>query len=195
VVSWVPQIVVPPLVALAFLRTLPRKWVVAMAPAIFLSDLDYIVPGEHRVWTHNLFVPLAVLGALALLRRRRAPTEPFWAFAARPGSPVALLLLAYYMAAHAVMDVFTGGVVLFWPLSNLNVYMDFELFLDTKNNTLVPQAEGGATPGPFPLDPLYPWVTAEHTAILAFLAAVGLVWLGVWLGRRWTRPHEPRKKS
>jgi membrane-bound metal-dependent hydrolase YbcI (DUF457 family) len=188
VVSWVPQIVVPPLVALAFFRSLPRKWVIALAPTTYLADIDYIFPGQHRVYTHNLAIPLLLIGVLALLWRRQAGRVPeparFWEFARTPGWPVALLLTAYYFTAHDVMDVFTGGVLLLWPLSHTNFYAYFEIYLNTASNTLEPQAEAGATEGPFPLDPNYPWLTAEHTAVLGFLLAVALAVLGVWLYKR-----------
>ncbi|HUR63988.1 MAG TPA: metal-dependent hydrolase [Candidatus Thermoplasmatota archaeon] len=197
-VSWVPQIVVPPLVALAFLRSLPRRWVIALAPTTFLADIDYVFPNEHRVYTHNLLLPALLLGIVALLWRRQAgrvpAPKPFWQFARQPGWPLGLLLTAYYLAAHDVMDVFTGGVLLFWPLSRVNIYAYFEIYLNTASNTLEPQAEAGATQGPFPLDPNYPWLTAEHTAILGFLAAVALAWLATWLGRRLAR-REPSKND
>jgi len=184
VVSWVPQIVVPPLVALAFFRRLPRKWVMWMAPTIFLSDLDYLVPGEHRVYTHNLFIPVLVMLVLGLWWRKRGRLEPFMEFASRPGKPVALLLMAYYMAAHSVMDVFTGGVVLLWPISNFNYYIDFEIYLNTSTNTFEPVAEAGRSNGPFPLDPVYSWFTMEHAAVLGFILVVAFVALGWRLVRR-----------
>jgi hypothetical protein len=204
VVSWVPQIVVPPLVALAFLRSLPRRWVIALAPTTFLADIDYVFPNEHRVYTHNLLLPALLLGIVALLWRRQAgrvpAPKPFWQFARQPGWPLGLLLTAYYLAAHDVMDVFTGGVLLFWPLSRVNIYAYFEVYLNTASNTLEPQAEAGATQGPFPLDPNYPWLTAEHTAILGFLLCVGLVAPGVWLRRarivkRGSQDEEGKRKS
>src|SRR4051812_30528279 len=90
VVSWVPQIVVPPLVAPAFLRSLDRKWVLALAPTIFLADIDYAFPGEHRVYTHNLVLPALLMAVVWLLWRRHRtalrdmPPTPAW-----PGEPTA----------------------------------------------------------------------------------------------------------
>jgi membrane-bound metal-dependent hydrolase YbcI (DUF457 family) len=198
VVSWVPQIVVPPLVALAFLRSLPRRWVLLLAPVTYLADIDYLFPNEHRVYTHTLLIPALLLGAVALLWRRAAKAGEdagFWAFARRPGWPVALLLAAYYLAAHDVMDVFTGGVALLWPLWPTNYYVDYSITIDLVHRTVTPQVETGATPQPAPLDESYPWLSPEHSAILAFLFAVGLVAFGAWLGRRWARPREPQGAS
>jgi hypothetical protein len=199
VVSWVPQIVVPPLLALAFFRRLPRRWVLALAPTTFLADIDYVVPNEHRVYTHNLLIPALLFGALALLWRRQAGRVPepkrFWEFARQPGWPVALLLTAYYLAAHDLMDVFTGGVLLLWPFSNLNFYASYEVYFHPATNSFKPQGEAGTTQGPFPLDQDYPWLTAEHTAVLGFLLAVGLASLAAWLWRRRAASRAPSTKG
>ena len=200
VVSWVPQIVVPPLVALAFFRSLPRRWVMWLAPTTYLADLDYLVPGEHRVYTHTLAIPALLLGAVALLWRHEAGRVPeparFWAFARTPGWPLALTLVAYYLSAHAVMDVFTGGVALFWPLLPTNFYVDYSITIDLVHHTVTPQVDSGATPQPAPLDESYPWLSPEHTAILAFLLAVGLVALLAALRRRRrARPRAPSAKG
>ncbi|MES2155705.1 MAG: metal-dependent hydrolase [bacterium] len=183
-VSWVPQIVVPPLAALAFLRGLDRRWVMWLAPTTYLADLDYLVPGEHRVYTHSLVIPLILMWFVAFLWRRKARDAGFWEYATRPGWGLGLTLTAYYFTAHAVMDVFTGGVALFWPILWTNFYVDFSITLDLVHHTITPQAETGATPEPAPLDENYPWLSPEHSAILAFLLVLGLCALGWWAIRR-----------
>ncbi|MHB8633335.1 MAG: metal-dependent hydrolase [Thermoplasmatota archaeon] len=190
-VSWVPQIVVPPLLALAFFPGLPRKWVMALAPTIFLSDLDYAFPGEHRVYTHTLVIPALFVGILLALWRRRGPTVPLAEFAVRPGWPVACLLVAYYLCAHALMDVFTGGVTLFWPLSQANFAYDLNLFLNTKTNQINATVYANVQNAPAPLDPNYPWFTDEHNAILAPVVAVLVAFGALHLWRRRARrlPH------
>lgn len=199
VVSWVPHIVVPTLVALAFFRSLPRPWVFAWAPLVWLQDLDYLSPGEHRVYSHNIFVPLAPLVALLVLWRRQAGRVPeperFWAFARRPGAPVSLLLASYYLASHVFLDLFAGGVVLFWPLLNVNLYLDYEIYLDTQTNTFEPVGEVGSSQGAPALAPLYPWLTYVDTAVLAFLGVVGLVALGRRLARRRAGSRAPSTKG
>jgi len=184
-VSWVPHLVIPLLVALAFFRALPRRWVWWLAPVVWVPDLDYLSPGEHRVFSHNVWIPLAFLVALVVLWRRRAPEATLGSFVATPGWPVALGLLAYYWASHILLDVFAGGVVLFWPLLNTNFYVDYEIYINTRTNQPIPQGEAGTSPGAPEVDPMYPWLTYEHTAFLAFFAAVLLVWLGVRVVRAW----------
>ena len=183
-VSWVPHLLIPMLVALAFLRALPRREAMLMAPIVWLQDLDYLSPGQHRVYSHNLFVPLVPLAALLVLWRRREPAVPWWAFACRPGLPAGLTLASYYLASHVFLDLFAGGVVLFWPVWNQNLWLDFELWLHTDTNELEPVASAGTSEGAPKLAEVYPWLTYEHTAILAFVAAVALASLAA---RRWRR--------
>jgi len=201
-VSFVPQILIPPLVALAFLRRLPRGWVMALAPSTYLADIDYLVPESwahrlglehvHRLATHTLVLPAAILLGLALAWNRKRPTHAdgapkgFWAYALTPGWPLGLTLLCYYLAAHDLMDVFTGGVALVWPFSNLTVYYDFTIDVNLETHQVIPTAEPGAMPAPGGLDPDYHWLTDEHSAMLAPVVAV-LLGLGVhrlWRSRR-----------
>ncbi|HUR62776.1 MAG TPA: hypothetical protein VM286_10510 [Candidatus Thermoplasmatota archaeon] len=187
-VSWVPHIVLPTLVALAFFRTWPRAWVMGWAPLVWLQDLDYLSPGEHRVYSHNIFVPLAPLVALLVLWRRQAGRVPeplrFWAYAVQPGRPVSLLLASYFLASHVFLDLFAGGVVLFWPLLDQNLFLDYEIYLDTSTNTFEGAGEIGSSQGAPALAPLYTWLSYVDTATLAFLGAVALVALGLWVRRR-----------
>jgi hypothetical protein len=161
--------------------------VLALAPAVFLSDLDYLVPGEHRVLTHTLTLPAALLGLLVLAWHRSAPAAGrgrFSDYVTAPGWPLVGLLMAYYLTAHAIMDVFTGGVVLLWPFSNTNFFVDVRIILDTSTNTFTPEAETGTSQGPFPLDPKYEWFTNEHAAEFAFVVAALLTAAVLWVRRR-----------
>lgn len=188
-VSFVPHIVLPALVALAFMRDVPRKWVLWMAPIVWIPDLDYLVPGSHRVWTHNVWIPIGFLAALCIWHRRKHRDTPFRAFAVQPG-PVALLLAAYYWMSHILLDVFAGGVVLFWPFWNENFYYFAQIILDTSTNTLDPYQEVGTEPGAPELASKYTWLSYEHVATLAFLAAVAA---GPLARKLWTKFRPPSK--
>lgn len=194
-VSWLPTVLVPGLFALAFLRRLPRKWVIACAPIAWVPDLDYIsnmlgLEG-HRVLTHNIWIPLAFLG-LSYLAWRRAAAKvlttntpaTYLAGAVQPGWALFWLLASFYWASHVFLDVFAGGALLLWPLSNLNFYLFYEIHVDLQSGEVTPVAEGGTEVGPPELSSDYAWLTYEHTAILAFLAVALLCGLG-W--RMWSR--------
>jgi membrane-bound metal-dependent hydrolase YbcI (DUF457 family) len=190
--SFLPHAVGPILVALAFFPV-PRRTVLMLAPFAFAPDLDYLLQSEHRALTHSLFVPLLLLAAVVVLWLRRDRAAGFWEFATRPGAPVVLTLASYFVAGHILMDVFAGGVVLLWPVLDLNVFLGFEILLDTANNTFTPAGEAGTSEGAPALSPLYPWVSTVDTAVAAFLAACLLGWasLRVWRRARGLEPPKP----
>ena len=188
VVSWVPHIVLPTLVALAFFRGLPRKWVLLLAPITWVPDLDYFSQGEHRVLTHNIWVPLALLGAaIAAWTWSSAASERFRDVVRRPGWPLVWLLASYYWASHLFLDIFAGGVLLFWPFSNLDYYLFYEVHINLQTGETTPIAEGGTSEGAPELSTDYAWLSFEHTAELAFLGVVAAAGLGWWLWRRRAR--------
>jgi hypothetical protein len=184
VVSWLPHAVVPGLFALAFFRRLPRPWVLALLPVVWVQDMDYFVGGTHRALTHNVWIPLAFLLGAVWLWRQKDPAAPFLAFASKPGWALALLLCGYYTASHVFLDVFAGGVVLFWPLSDLNFYWHYEIVLDLRSGDLTPVQEVGTEQGVPEVSDHYTWFSTEHAALAAFLLACALVGLAAWLWRR-----------
>ncbi len=186
-VSWLPHLIIPILPALAFFP-MARRQILWMAPVVWVADVDYIFPAEHRALTHSFLIPLTVAAALVIMWRRNDPTARFLEYATRPGHPGNLLLASYYLASHLLLDVFQGGVVLFWPLLDINFYWHFELILNTATNTFTPEGEVGTSEGAPPLSPLYPWISSVDTATLAFLALFGVGW---GLARAWHRRTGP----
>ncbi len=183
-VSWLPHIVLPTLVALAFFRMMPRKWVLVMAPIAWVPDLDYFSPGEHRVLTHNIWIPLALAALSYLTWRAKKGGTDFWSSLRRPGWPLGYALAAYYWGSHVFLDVFAGGVLLFWPVLNTNFYLFYEIYANLQTGEVEQAAEAGTSEGAPEVSSDYTWFSFEHTAALAFLALVGLVGLVVWLRRR-----------
>lgn len=184
-VSWLPHALVPGLVALAFFRGIPRRTLLAWLPLVWAPDLDYVIQSQHRAITHSALVPLALFLSVILLWRQRDPTARFWEYATRPGAPVALSLASYYVSSHLMLDVTQGGVVLFWPVLQTNFFVDFEILLNTKENTFQGTGEAGTSQGAPEVSPTYPWFSYEHTAYAVFLLACAAAWAGVWAWRRW----------
>lgn len=181
--SFLPHIVVPALVAAAFFP-IRRRTALLLAPTVWLPDVDYILPSQHRALTHSVLIPLLLLVAVVALWRSRDPTAAFWEFATRPGAPVALSLTSFFVASHLLMDVFAGGVVLLWPVLDTNFYLAFEILLDTGQNTFAPAGEGGTSEGAPALSPVYAWVSTVDTAVFSFLVAT---WAGWGAVRAWRR--------
>jgi hypothetical protein len=190
--SFLPHAVAPALVAAAFFPV-PRRTLLLYLPLVWAPDLDYLVQSQHRAVTHSILIPLVLLAVVAFLWRRRDRTARFWEFATRPGAPVGLSLSAFYVASHAFMDIFAGGVVLLWPVTYTTFFMDFQIILDTGSNTFEPTGSTGSHEGTPPLSPTFPWVSYVDTAVAAFLGACGSVWLAVrqWRKARGTLPREP----
>jgi hypothetical protein len=190
--SFLPHVLAPALVALAFFP-IPRRTVLLLAPTVWLPDLDYLVQSQHRAVTHSIFVPLALLAAVIVLWRRRDPAARFWEYVTRPGAPVALSLIAFFVASHELMDVFAGGVVLLWPFTYTNFFADLELVLHTQTNTFEPVGEAGTEPGVPEISDDYAWLSYVDTAILVFLLACLAGWLAVrvWRSARGTLPPRP----
>ena len=191
-VSFLPHIVIPALVAVAFLPV-GRRRALLWAPLVWVPDLDYILPSIHRAATHSALFPLALSAALVVLWRRRDPSARFAEFITRPGAPANLLLASYYLFSHEILDLFQGGVVLLWPLLNVNFYLGFQILLDTGTNTFEPAAEAGHHEGAPALSPLYPWLSTTDAAVGAFLLAFFLAWAGLrlWQLKRGTLPPRP----
>ncbi len=78
-----------------------RIYVYILLPIALLPDVDLLY--EHRALLHNLFIPLAVLFT-SLLTIGRAK--------------ITLLISSVYLFSHAILDIFNGGVQIFYPIYN-----------------------------------------------------------------------------
>lgn len=187
--SFVPHLIAPVLVALAFFP-MTRRQVLLWAPMVWAPDLDYFFArDQHRAVLGNIWWPTLAALVLYWLWRRRDPLSRFWEFATRPGTPGGLLLTCYYLLGHILMDLFMGGVPLFWPLTNASPFLGFAIFVDTASGAVDTVGEGGVQSDIPELSPVFPWLEYDHSAQLAFLAAMLLGWLA-WRGVRRLRGHQ-----
>jgi hypothetical protein len=157
-----------PLLFLLALRRPDARKVWMLWPLTFLPDLDYFF-GFHRATFTNVFVliPVAALLAWWLRPGHRDWAKAEWAF-------IALV----YLVSHVVMDALTGGVVLFYPVSDYTYCYTAEIDIATATNTPF-IAMGPCSHGGIPqVTPIYPWLTDNDAAILAFLVPGGLIVAG-----------------
>lgn len=157
--SFVVHGLIPPLVLIAS-RAFDTRKVLWLLPVTFLPDADFFF-GVHRETTGNLFLPLAA-GLVAWWLHRapeRRGTAEWWTVA------------CVYLTGHALMDLFAGGVVLFWPLSDRTFLMDVAVYIDTATlepiYTFDPETHAGAPV----ISPIYRFLDGPEFAMAAFTGA------------------------
>ncbi|MGH7337714.1 MAG: hypothetical protein ACREI7_09055, partial [Myxococcota bacterium] len=126
----------------------------------------------HRAVTSNVFVPLA--GAAVWQ----------WCRVKRPDRAIYAAVATYYLASHLLMDLFAGGIVLFWPVWDQNFFFHFEVVVDTLTNRPITDFEAGTEPGAPPVARYFQWISAFETAMVALTVATLLVVLALRRARR-----------
>ncbi len=138
-----------------------RIYALLLLPLAALPDLDHFVPYAPRLLFHNVFLlvpPLAVA---------------FYGLAARRTVLCGVGLMAgFCLFSHLVLDFFTGGEALFYPLK-------------TTEYALVPWETRVLSRGAVVLLPksLLPWVSYEVLGIVVCLCAFA----GILLAKRLLR--------
>lgn len=173
---------IPLLVLLAFRRLDARKvWI--LWPLTIAPDLDYFL-GFHRATTTNVFVllPFVALLAASLHPRWKSPARAEW-----------MLVALVYLGSHFVMDMFTGGIVFFYPISDYTYCYYFEILVRTADNTPFLDYGACSREGIPTVVEVYPWLSWIDAAMLAFLLPTSLVALALKLReRRRSSPRDPR---
>ncbi|MCD4844451.1 MAG: metal-dependent hydrolase [Methanosarcinales archaeon] len=91
------------------------KYMIFLLPLALMPDLDHFF-FMHRMLLHNIFIPLIFIIASIII------TDPRVKFAARVGF--------VYVASHIILDMFSGGVALLYPLSHNIFFIQAELLFD-----------------------------------------------------------------
>lgn len=163
--------------------------------AAWINDVDYLGwvthvqygwPNVHRAAFHNVWILFVLLwlaywvGWRTFARTGGTTLRDF--ATGRPG----WLLVPFFYASHLVLDLFQGGFVAFWPLSNRDVFWGFELDVDTSRPVPTPQVDSqiGSEVGVPDVSQVYPWLTGEQ---LAFVILYALSLLGWFLYERANR--------
>ncbi|MHB8604980.1 MAG: hypothetical protein ACYDCK_06950 [Thermoplasmatota archaeon] len=134
-------------------------------PLTLATDLDHLVGGLPRAMTENLFTLAPALGVAAVGHwspKQRGLRE--WG-----------LIAAAYIAAHLLMDMFTGGIAAFWPVSDFTVCWLFAIDASFSSKALTwywqPCSHAG-TPVP---SEIYPFLDTDQASMLVLTA---LFWIG-----------------
>ncbi len=108
--NWAIHLIVP-LLALLIVRTKEDwKYILLLLPLAVVSDLDSFVT-QHRALLHNIFIPVILL----ILAWRLQEYKTIF------------VISAIYFTSHIVMDMFGGGVVLFYPFYDEMAFVNASL--------------------------------------------------------------------
>ncbi|MCZ7402820.1 MAG: metal-dependent hydrolase [Candidatus Methanoperedens sp.] len=117
--DWAIHLIVPLLVLLIVVRKEEHKYILLLLPFAILPDIDTFAT-QHRALLHNVFIPLVlVLIGISLKKFRTI-----------------FFIAAFYVASHVFLDMFGGGVVLFYPFFNEMAYIDASIEI-SKTNALL----------------------------------------------------------
>ena len=117
--DWPIHIIVPLLALLIVSRKEDKKYILLLLPLAIVPDFDSYV-GQHRELLHNIFLPMLLLLFGMIIKQKRA----------------IFIIAAVYLASHVFMDMFGGGVVLFYPFYNRMAFADVSLSLSTSNELI-----------------------------------------------------------
>ncbi len=148
-----------PLLLLLALRLTSVRVALLMLPFTWLADLDYWF-GFHRATTSNIFWLLPFLLAWYLWREHR----PTWA----PYAAVA----SYYLASHMILDIFAGGVVLFWPLWDQTFFWQILVLVNTQTGETDVVNDPGSFEGVPEVAEVFAWISPFEAAMLALTVIV-----------------------
>ncbi|HVL86547.1 MAG TPA: metal-dependent hydrolase [Candidatus Thermoplasmatota archaeon] len=158
----VVHLIVPPLALLSTGAFRPRL-VLAMCLLGLLPDLDFFV-GVHRASLHNVFLLLPFLAVGLLWWRDANPQRAFWG--------EANLLAFAFLGSHILMDVFVGGVVPFWPVSNVTFRFDVRVLVDTATLEIESIFRPATQEGAPVTSPIYEWLDGTEFSIVALTVVV-----------------------
>ena len=117
--NWAIHLLVPLLALLIVVRKEDYKYILLLLPFAVFPDIDTLAT-EHRALLHNVFIPLAlVLMGISLTKMRTI-----------------FFITAFYFASHVILDLFGGGVVLFYPFYNELAFIDASLKMSKTSELL-----------------------------------------------------------
>lgn len=176
------------MVPLLFLLALPwldRRKVLLAWPLTHAPDLDYVI-GYHRATLHNAWILLPFLVGLWWWSRpaTRDAGRREW-----------MVIALVYLASHLAMDVFAGGVTMFYPLSLWTPCYYGRVIVETATDTPVVELEACTYEGIPVVAEFYTWLPPQDAAMLAFVVPAGLAVAAArwWWDRRQRAPREHRQ--
>jgi hypothetical protein len=117
--DWPIHLIVPLLALLIVSKREHQKYIFLLLPLAVVPDLDTVVT-QHRALLHNMFIPLLLLLLGYVIKEKKA----------------IFTIASVYIASHVVLDMFGGGVVLFYPFYNKMAFIDASLAMSKTSELL-----------------------------------------------------------
>lgn len=117
--NWAIHLTVPLLALLIAGKKEDHKYILLLLPLAILPDFDSFVT-EHRALLHNIFIPAILFFFGLSIKKTRT----------------IFFIAAVYFASHVVLDMFGGGVVLFYPVYNEMAFINISLEISRTNELL-----------------------------------------------------------
>ncbi|MDO9098390.1 MAG: hypothetical protein Q7U60_09745 [Candidatus Methanoperedens sp.] len=117
--DWPTHLIVPLLALLIVSKKEHQKYILLLLPLAVIPDFDTFAT-QHRALLHNIFIPLLLLLFGLMIKEYRT----------------IFIIASVYIASHVFLDMFGGGVVLFYPLYNGMAFVDASLAM-SKTNELI----------------------------------------------------------
>lgn len=115
--DWPTHLIVPLLALLIVSKKENLKYVFLLLPLALIPDFDSFVT-QHRALLHNIFIPV-ILGLCGSLSRKYGTI---------------FIIASVYFSSHVLLDMFAGGVVLFYPAYNGMAFVDANLMMSQAND-------------------------------------------------------------
>lgn len=117
--NWAIHLIVPLLALLIVSRREDWKYILLLLPLAVVPDLDTFLT-QHRALLHNMFIPVMFLILGWKLHEYRT----------------VFIITAVYFASHVVLDMFGGGVVLFYPFYDRMAFVNTSLSIEQPINII-----------------------------------------------------------
>jgi hypothetical protein len=96
-----------------------HKYILLLLPFAVFPDIDTLAT-EHRALLHNIFIPLALALIGISVKKMRS----------------IFFIATFYFSSHIILDLFGGGIVLFFPFYNEMAFIDASLIMSKTSELL-----------------------------------------------------------
>lgn len=136
-----------------------QKKVLALSFFAVLPDLDAIIL-PHRAVFHNVFILIIPLLLFILDKKRR---EIYG-------------IICFFLVTHLILDIFKGGIFFLYPIYDIVLFANIELWFIFNENIFVPSLEWGISDTIMNNGIGDPAISSENIAIIIVMLICCVIW-------------------